>query len=291
MTIRSILNAEIPTRLITDSDPYFCLVDNRSITDLELRDDFLADKLEDLTTVVDASLDPTQVIYNHIPDGWTIVRNSFGDYTIHHNTGISPENLSIALTSLESDIPTLAVVTDITSMSFRINLIELITYSLVDGRFSANIVYSKPIEENAFGNILLVGYSSKTQHRNLTGAYGLVEDPTNWTTVMGPTYWDQGDFIWTGSTYTSTTSGDKMYATAATAALGGTKIKFTYSTVGTASPGFCNISGVCVYFTHSPTGTWTDVSSTIAIEEGSSLAMNLYNTGSTSIVITNIEIA
>jgi hypothetical protein len=67
----------------TQFDPYTYVTDNRPLVNLHDRDDAIADELDKRVRVIDVSGSTTPVV-NQIPAGWTMVRNSVGDYTFTH---------------------------------------------------------------------------------------------------------------------------------------------------------------------------------------------------------------
>lgn len=74
-----------PVTLFTGFDPYYYATDNIPLNQLSIRDNAIADQL-DLISIgrVDISGGTTPTV-NAIPAGWSMVRNSAGDYTITHN--------------------------------------------------------------------------------------------------------------------------------------------------------------------------------------------------------------
>lgn len=70
-------------RLYTEFDPYFYLVDNRPLTDIVTNLTQVANEVDNRAIVVDVSGSATPV-NNRLPTGWTVTRNSAGDYTITH---------------------------------------------------------------------------------------------------------------------------------------------------------------------------------------------------------------
>lgn len=73
-------------RYYTQSDPYYYTADNRPLEDLKTRDDEIANELDRRTLTVDITGAASPTI-NHAPDGWTVVTNGTGDYTITHAIG------------------------------------------------------------------------------------------------------------------------------------------------------------------------------------------------------------
>ena len=71
-------------RLYTEFDPYFYTVDNRPLQDLKERDDALADAIDGRVQLIDIT-GAASPVTNKIPTGWTVTRNSEGNYTITHN--------------------------------------------------------------------------------------------------------------------------------------------------------------------------------------------------------------
>ena len=73
-------------RYYTQADVYYYTVDNRPLTDLDSRNEELADELEARVMAVDITGSATPTI-NTAPTGWTCIANGTGDYTITHNMG------------------------------------------------------------------------------------------------------------------------------------------------------------------------------------------------------------
>ena len=121
------------TRLYTEADPYIWTVDNRPLSDLDARDDQLADRIDAINIGridVTGAASPTT---NSLPTGWSITRNGAGDYTITHNKNTTA--YSVIGTCLHATQLYVVVVYALTANTFSIKTAALTTGTLTDVRF------------------------------------------------------------------------------------------------------------------------------------------------------------
>jgi hypothetical protein len=87
------------TQYYTQADPYYYTVDNRPLTDLNNRDNQIADELDARTIVVDVTGAASPTI-TKIPSGWTVTVNGVGDYTINHTLGYVNYGVQLTVVNL-----------------------------------------------------------------------------------------------------------------------------------------------------------------------------------------------
>lgn len=128
-----------------------------------------------------------------------------------------------------------------------------------------------------------------------TAAFPNSGPPGNtWFSVMGTTYWTTSGMTGTGPyTDSGIMVGDGLLSNAVTLYGSATKIRITYTNVGTSSPAISDIygTGLNSFFPQRGTGTWTD-EATINWTMGADtfLTMDSADSGLSSVSITNIEV-
>lgn len=108
-------------RYYTAADPYYYTVDNRPLSDLNDRDDALADELDRRTLPVDISgaVSPTT---NKLPTGWSINRTGAGVYEITHNLGTAS---FIVTGAIYGAIPGIVTILNQSSSLFTVKTYDL----------------------------------------------------------------------------------------------------------------------------------------------------------------------
>lgn len=117
----------------TEFDPYFYTVDNRPLSNLKERDDILADSIDKKIQLVDVT-GAAVPVSNAIPSGWTVTRNSQGNYTITHNLNSSAYSV-IGGTIVSASGTFLFNVKALTANTFTISTVSLSDVE-TDVRFS-----------------------------------------------------------------------------------------------------------------------------------------------------------
>ena len=123
------------TRYYTATDAYYVDVDNRPLEDLNSRDNEISDEIDKrVLGVVDISGSATPVT-NHLPSGWSVVRNSQGNYTITHSLGFV-DGLKYGVSGTCSDAsPRVVYCTSLLANSFTVVTCDL-TGAVQDTRFT-----------------------------------------------------------------------------------------------------------------------------------------------------------
>ena len=106
----------------TQFDPYYYTVDNRPLANLAANDVIIANALDYKIAVVDVTGGSTPVV-NTAPTGWSVTRNSAGNYTITH--GMPSANFSVQGTSRDASNPYIVYVYATTSTSISVKVVSL----------------------------------------------------------------------------------------------------------------------------------------------------------------------
>lgn len=124
----------------------------------------------------------------------------------------------------------------------------------------------------------------------------VVEPVYQWVPVMGPTYWSTSGLPWNGTAYASNSImvGDGLYSTDNSVLKSATKVRVTYTNVGSTSPYIADINGTGMgsFFAQRANGTWADVTDINGwvINQGTWLSFDVGDTGLSSITVSNIEV-
>lgn len=132
----TVTNSLTAIRFYTDADPYSTNVDNRPLLDLVTNQNMVAGVIDTITlgrVDVTGAGSPTT---NAIPTGWTVTRNSAGNYTITHN--LNTLAYSVGGTCFHATTPYVLFVTNYSLNTFTVSTVNL-SGTATDVRFVAHL--------------------------------------------------------------------------------------------------------------------------------------------------------